>query len=66
MKLFYLSPGGSLFLEGRLLLLVDFEVQAICHCNRWCNDAAHESTRSSVSRDPDEPLVWLDTLPSFV
>lgn len=55
------SPGGLLFGEARLLLLFDFEVQA-----RSCNVVAHESSHPSVSRDPDEPLVWLDPLPSFV
>lgn len=63
---FDLSPGRWLFREVRHLLLVDFDVQAISHCNRSCNAVAHELACSSASRDPDEPLVWLDPLPTFV
>ncbi|KAF8692974.1 hypothetical protein HU200_039339 [Digitaria exilis] len=60
------SPGGWLFREARHLLLLGFDVQTICHCHRLCNGVAHELAHSSVSRDPDEPIVWLDPLPSFV
>lgn len=63
---FDLSPGGWLFREARRLLLEDFVVEAICHCNRSCNTVAHELAQSSVSRDSDEPLIWFDPLPSFV
>lgn len=63
---FDFSTSGWLVREARNLLLVDFEVLAICHCNRSCNAVAHELAQSSMSRDPDEPLRWLDPLPPFV
>lgn len=58
-EVFDSTPGSCLFREARQLLLVDFEVQAICHCNRLCNVVAHELACFSVSRFgliPSQPL----------
>lgn len=63
---FDFSPGGWLFREARFCLSTDFIVHSICHCNRACNVVAHELARASVNRDPDEPQMWLDPLPTFV
>jgi hypothetical protein len=61
-----LSPERVIFGEIRELLSLHFTPESIVHVPHSCNSCAHDFTHSSLLRDPDQPIVWFDPLPSFV
>ena len=58
--------GGVLFREIRVLLSLHFVTLSFSHVSRTCNGCAHELACSGLQRDPDQPVIWSDPLPSFV
>ena len=58
--------GGVLFREIRVLLSLHFVTLSFSHVSRNCNGCAHELACSGLQRDPDQPVIWSDPLPSFV
>ena len=64
--LYIKQPGGVIFREIRELLSLHFNPESIIHVPRSCNRCAHELAHYGLSRDPDQPMLWFDPLPSFV
>ncbi|KAF8762953.1 hypothetical protein HU200_008799 [Digitaria exilis] len=60
------AVGGAIFREARDLLSLHFSVIDVVFVPRSCNQCAHELARSGLTRDPDNPSIWNDPLPSFV
>lgn len=60
------APGGVLFKEIRLLLSLHFDTLSFSHVPRSCKGCAHELACTGLRRDPDQPAIWYDPLPSFV
>ncbi|RLN27709.1 hypothetical protein C2845_PM05G08320 [Panicum miliaceum] len=60
------GPGGVIFKEIRELLSLHFIHESIVYVPRSCNRCAHELAHFGLSRDPDQPSIWADPLPSFV
>ena len=61
------GPGGVIiFKEIRELLSLHFTHESIIHVPRSCNCYAHKFAHSGLERDPDQPIIWFDPLPSFV
>ena len=59
-------PGGVVFREIRVLLSLHFVTISFSQVSRSCNVCAHELACAGLQRDPDQPAVWSDHLPSFV
>jgi len=48
------------------MLSLHFSHDRIVFSPRSCNKCAHEFAHFGLARDSDQPIVWTDSLPSFV
>ena len=60
------APGGVIFREIRELLSLHFAMVRFSFVPRSCNMGAHELAQAGFVRDPGQPFVWFDPLPSYV
>jgi ribonuclease HI len=58
--------GGWLFMEARDVLVSDFMLDNVLHCNRSCNMVAHALAHSGLNMLEDQPMLWFDSFPDYV
>jgi hypothetical protein len=60
------APVGALIAQAKEFIRLNFGNVDFLLTPRSCNVCAHELARVGLSRDPDQPVRWLDPLPQFV
>ena len=60
------APGSVIFREIRELLSLHFAMVRFSFVPCSCNMRAHELAQAGFVRDPGQPFVWFDPLPSYV